>query len=218
MKIDFAGHQLVLHHGGVMFWPQESLLVVSDLHLEKGSHYAGRGYFLPPYDSQETLERLHTLCRFFGGRRLLILGDGFHDHRGYQRLSPGARAMFEDLKRYDPIWITGNHDAEFMPQGFAIHDTYESHGLFFRHQAQPGATAEISGHFHPKRDILHKGALLSRRCFIEDGRKLMMPAFGAYAGGLRIDDPAIASLFRAEATRSYLMGSHRLFALSSARV
>lgn len=212
MKIDFAGQELVLHHGGVLFWPRKSLLVVSDLHLEKGSHFARRGYFLPPYDSDETLTRLHELCRLFAPRRLLILGDGFHDEQGYARLGARERALFTELTHYDPIWIIGNHDAAFMPQGFAIFETYESHGLTFRHQAEEGMSAEISGHFHPKRAIQHKGAMLSRRCFIEDGRKLIMPAFGAYTGGLFVDDPALRCHFTAP-PRTFVMGTQRMFAL-----
>lgn len=212
MKIIFSEHELVLHHAGVLLWPAEEMLVVSDLHLEKGSHFAKRGYFLPPYDSLETLQRLIRICEASACKRVLILGDCFHDNAGYERMGTEEKNLFHTLHDYDPIWIRGNHDAEFIPDNFEVYDEYESQGLTFRHETKTDATAEISGHFHPKLDVQHKGALISRRCFIEDGEKLILPAFGAYTGGLSVKDPVIRSRFAAR-PRAYVMGENRLFSV-----
>jgi len=118
MKINVNGEEIILHHSGVAFWPKHKMLIVSDLHLEKGSHFAMRGFFLPPYDSTETLDRLRVVCDEFDTQRLIILGDCFHDDGGFDRLPSAAREAFNGLLRYDPIWIKGNHDGDFVPPGF----------------------------------------------------------------------------------------------------
>lgn len=210
MKITFGNHEFLLHPSGVLYWPDQSLLIVSDLHLEKGSHFAQRGFFLPPYDSVETLEKLHTVIGALSPRQILLLGDCFHDAHGYARLRAKERALFDGLLEYHPVWITGNHDGDFVPEGFAAHDGYTLDSITFRHEATADGHCEISGHFHPKTEIHHKGAIITRPCFIEDGRKMILPAFGAYTGGLSVEDPAVATLMQRE-KRLYVLGENRVY-------
>lgn len=214
MKITFGNHDFLLHPSGVLFWPAESLLIVSDLHLEKGSHFAGRGYFLPPYDSHETLVRLYQACAALEPRQILLLGDCFHDPQGHDRLPEAERGLFEQLKIYDPIWVVGNHDAGCVVAGFSMQQSHERSGIVFRHEAEKGISnaPEISGHYHPKVDVQHKGAIISRRCFIEDGRRLILPSFGSYTGGLSVTNPSIKGLFTEP--RIYALGEKRLYRLS----
>lgn len=216
MKLFFGGSVFELHPAGVLLGPAQDMLIVSDLHLEKGSHFARRGFFLPPYDSRDTLERLLGLCESTNAKRLLILGDGFHDAQGFDRLGDKDRALFAELTHFNPVWIIGNHDKEFVPAGFEVREDWQEGFIMFRHQADPAASAfEISGHYHPKADIQYKGERFSRDCFIEDGRKLILPAFGAYTGGLSVSDPAIRSLFGAE-FMMHLVGNSKIISLSSA--
>lgn len=210
MKITFAGHNFLLHPSGTLFWPEQSLLVVSDVHLEKGSHFAERGFFLPPYDSHETLERLHKTLLELSPKRLLILGDCFHDKKGHARLPKKERALFDELLSYSPIWIVGNHDGDFVPEGFDAYETFELGGISFRHEAAKDSGPEISGHFHPKIDLVHKGAFISRPCFVEDGVKMILPSFGAYTGGLSIGHKSIAQHFKTP-PRTYIKGRDRIY-------
>jgi uncharacterized protein len=210
MKIDFAGHELMLCPSGMVFWPVYRLGIVSDLHLEKGSHFAKRGFFLPPYDSQETLQRLLTTCKKHDVQRIILLGDCFHDAQGHDRLSDQAKTLFTQLDTYQPIWIKGNHDKHFVPERFPAFSEYKLENIIFRHQAVPGAINEMSGHFHPKVEITHKGSFLQRDCFIMDKYKLILPAFGAYTGGLSVTNEAIRSLFT-DYTQVYALGKNRVF-------
>lgn len=210
MKIGFGGHDFILHPSGVLFWPEESLLIVADLHLEKSSHFAGRGYFLPPYDSLETLRRLQEAIKDVSARQILILGDCFHDGGGFSRLPEDARTLFDDLRAHDPVWINGNHDGDFVPEGMEGHDVYERRGIAFRHEATTENGFEISGHFHPKAEIRHKGAIISRPCFIENGRKMILPSFGAYTGGLPVTHPSIVKVM-GENTRLYIKGERKIY-------
>jgi DNA ligase-associated metallophosphoesterase len=195
MKITFAHHILHLNSSGTLYWPDKSMLIVSDLHLEKGSHFAKRGYFLPPYDSLETLNRLKKDIVSINPANILILGDTFHDQDGYERLPENEKNIFNGLKKLNPIWITGNHDGDFVPSGFADYKSITMDGITFNHQADLSAEFEVSGHYHPKIDIIHKKSRISRPCFIEDGNKMILPSFGAYTGGLSIANKSIASLF-----------------------
>ena len=130
----------------------------------------------------------------------------------HPRLMPADLALFETLHAYDPIWVRGNHDGDFVPPGFTAHDEIVIDTITFRHEAGQPDRFEISGHYHPKADITHKGARLSRRAFIHDAVRMIMPAFGSYAGGLSVTDQAIAGLFP-KGYRLHVLGTSKVFAL-----
>ena len=111
--VDVAGVTLVADLSGALFWEEQGLLVVSDLHLEKGSSFATRGVLLPPYDTVATLGRLAAVIARHDPRRVIALGDSFHDRDAHQRLSGTDRDALAAMQaRRDWIWITGNHDPE----------------------------------------------------------------------------------------------------------
>jgi hypothetical protein len=216
-----GGERLMLDPGGVLAWPARRLLAVADLHLEKGSHFAatGRG-LLPPYDTRETLDRLRHALKRWRPSRLVALGDSFHDATGSSRLPAAEAALLRHmLEGIEVVWVLGNHDP-VPPAGLpgtAAEDWAEG-AVIFRHQARPGPVpgVEISGHFHPKATMPTRAGGITRPCFVADARRVMLPAFGAYTGGLDAADPAIASLFPRGA-RAFLLGRERLFSTALAR-
>jgi len=213
--IHLAGERLMLDPAGALHWPATSTLVVSDLHLEKGSSYARHGQFLPPWDTHATLDRLTLLLRRYQPRAVVALGDSFHDTEGSSRLPSGELARLRSMtEAHRFIWVQGNHDPT-PPTGVGGEwvEALTTITLTFRHQATPGAQAEISGHHHPKATIPARGTLLSRPCFVADSRRLMLPAFGAYTGGLDVRDPAISRLFP-RGGRAFLLGRDRLFSFA----
>jgi uncharacterized protein len=214
--IHMAGERLMLDPMGALFWPETKLLAVSDLHLEKGSSEARKGNLLPPWDTQATLDRLALLLRRWKPATVVTLGDSFHDPEAAARLPPAELArlkMMTDAHRF--VWVLGNHDPH-PPNGIGgqFVEALATHPLMFRHQADPRAQAgEIVGHHHPKASIPARGEQVSRPCFVTDTRRLMMPAFGAYTGGLDVRDPAIARLFP-RGGRVFLLGRERLFSFT----
>jgi uncharacterized protein len=215
--VHMGGERLMLDPAGVLFWPSRRLLCVSDLHLEKGSHFAAAGgRFVPPYDTRDTLARLRLALHRWRPARLVLLGDSFHDSRGALRLAPeDAAALRRLLDGVEAVWVLGNHDPEPLHgvPGTSLSEWRD--GQFaFRHQALPGAVAgiEVSGHFHPKATMPTRCGGVSRPCFVADARRLVMPAFGAYTGGLDAGDPAVSSLFPRGA-RAFLLGRERLYAM-----
>ena len=208
VPFSFAGEDLVLTEGRAVYWPRERALLVADLHLEKGSFFAQHGQPVPPYDSRETLERVALAIRETGARRVITLGDNFHDSRGATRLEPHACGMLEALTRtVDWVWITGNHDigndgniAEARCGGTLVEEL-EISGLVLRHQAKKGETRpELSGHFHPRIQLTVRHRRIVRPCAVvsanenADGSRsgrMILPAFGALTAGMSAADPAI---------------------------
>ena len=210
--IHLAGERLMLDPAGFAAWPAQRLLAFADLHLEKGSAFAARGRLVPPYDTKETLERLALALRRWKPARLVLLGDSFHDAAGCARLAPAdCAALLRMLDGREVVWVLGNHDPvapEGLP-GIAVEE-WRLGPLTFRHIARPGAAGELSGHFHPKATAPTRAGGVTRPCFLADPRRLLLPAFGAYTGGLDIADPAIAGLFP-RGGRAFLLGRERLF-------
>ncbi|SFH96271.1 ligase-associated DNA damage response endonuclease PdeM [Methylobacterium brachiatum] len=216
-----AGETLMLDLCGGVWMPEHRTLIVSDLHLEKGSSYAARtGQFLPPYDTRETLACLHEAVTRHDPARVVALGDSFHDDRGPERMEPGDRAMVAALQEgRDWVWIAGNHDAAVSEGvGGRYADALTLGGLVLRHEpsAEP-VIGEIAGHLHPCGKVAMRGRAVRRRCFVTDGTRLVMPAFGAYAGGLNVRDRAIEGLFPNGFT-AHLLGDGRVFAIGRAQL
>ncbi|HEY3916629.1 MAG TPA: ligase-associated DNA damage response endonuclease PdeM [Stellaceae bacterium] len=199
-RLVLHGIELFAEPSGALWWPAAATLVVADLHLEKGTSYARRGVLLPPYDTRTTLGRL---VQAIGPRvrRIICLGDSFHDDDGPARLSPTDALLLQRLTAcHDWIWVTGNHDPALPPAlgGRVVTGELQLDGLVLRHEAEKDGSGEVSGHYHPKSHIDIRGRRLSGACFIHDERRIVLPAFGAYAGGLHIESEPIRALFPAD--------------------
>lgn len=218
--INVAGTTLVADPAGALYWSDERLLVVADLHLEKGSAFAERGVLLPPYDTATTLARLARLIEHYAPQIVIALGDSFHDDRGPLRMSDLDRIKLKGLQRgRDWVWIAGNHDPDLPDDlGGRFADTLACGPLTFRHEPSENASGgEIAGHLHPVARITQRGRAVSRRCFASDGRRVVMPAFGAYTGGLNVRDRAIFGLFGALGFTAHMLGAQRLYAVAAER-
>ncbi len=205
---------------GALYWPEESLLAVADLHFEKGSSYAARGMLLPPYDTAATLAALERAIAHYEPRTVVTLGDSFHDNGGPSRLTPSDRATLAALQRgRDWIWIAGNHDSDTAhiarEIGGVFAHTLSIGPLTFRHIPE-GGDGEIAGHLHPSARISWRGHSIVRRCFAADAVRMVMPAFGAYTGGLSIRDRAFAAIFGTTDFMAHMLGGRRLYAFSAA--
>ena len=199
---------------GGLWWADERLLAVADLHLEKGSSFARRGRMLPPYDTGETLARLARLVERLQPKVVIALGDSFHDDDGATRLTVRDRTTLDGLQAgRDWIWISGNHDPD-LPASLAgmRADALAIGRLTFRHEPASGQTeGEIAGHLHPAARVIGRGKSVRRRCFAGDGYRLILPAIGAYAGGLDVLDQSFAGLFRKESFRAFVLGEDAVY-------
>ncbi len=196
----FHGAQLSALPSGALHWPDEDLLVVSDLHLGKAARQSAQGGAqLPPYEAQETLTRLEADLAASGARRVICLGDSFDTLEiaaGFPE-AEGARITAMQAGR-DWTWIEGNHDPGPLELGGTHLREARIGPLTFRHIAS-GDSAEVSGHYHPKARLIARGRSLIRPCFLMDSQKLVMPSYGSFTGGLRTDSPTLSALMGEDA-------------------
>lgn len=219
-EITIGGTAVIADLSGALYWADEGLLAVADLHFEKGSAFALHGMLLPPYDTASTIERLAWIIAYYDPRIVVALGDNFHDGDGATRLRPEDRAALYSLQQgRDWMWITGNHDPKpVIGVGGEFAETVACGNIHFRHQpSADGVASEIAGHLHPSARIRQRGRTLTRRCFAASDRRLILPAFGAYAGGLNIRHSAFARVFGGFEFTAHLIGDRSIFALPAAR-
>jgi DNA ligase-associated metallophosphoesterase len=172
---------------------------------------------LPPYDTVATLGRLAAVIAHYDPRTVIALGDSFHDRDAHERLSEPDREALSALQaRRDWIWIAGNHDPALPSDlGGAVAGEVAIGDIVFRHEPT-GVAGEIAGHLHPKARVSTRGRSMERRCFASDGERAVMPAFGAYAGGLSIRDRAFAKIFAADFI-AHVLGDSRMHAIAASR-
>jgi DNA ligase-associated metallophosphoesterase len=194
VPLSFADHDFFASPEGALHWPAQQALMVADLHLEKASWFAEGGQLLPPYDSLATLQALEREIGRTGATRLYCLGDSFHDRFGCDRLASEARNLLTSLtSQLEWIWIVGNHDAGFIGHcGGRIEQQCVVGSIVLRHEAvEDEPRPEMSGHYHPKFRLSLRGRSVSRRCFVASATKLILPAYGAFTGGLDAAHPEI---------------------------
>jgi DNA ligase-associated metallophosphoesterase len=215
LRIGLAGAEALCRPAGALWLEAWGALVVADLHLEKGSSFAARGQMLPPYDTRDTLSRLEAEVAALAPRVLIFLGDTFHDRGAQTRLAPDDLQRLRTLAMGRAIvWVLGNHDADGprdLPGEAVPHLALGR--LTLVHEPATGlAFAEVAGHLHPCACVRSRGASVRRRCFVTDGERLILPAFGAYAGGLNIRDAAFTRLMSRRPLAAVL-GAERVHAV-----
>ncbi len=209
-----AGERLTCDWAGCVYWADKETLIVSDLHLEKGSSHASRGMLVPPYDTAATLSRLAQRVAHWNPQRIISLGDSFHDTTAFLRLGQRDHdALSHLMKGREWVWICGNHDPSppHTLGGIGAREMLVG-GLTFRHEPLAGErSGEIAGHLHPSGKIIRRSKHVRRPCFVTDGTRMILPSFGAYTGGLNIRDSAFSGLFNQDRLSAILLGRGRVF-------
>lgn len=216
-EAEVNGERLVCDPTGALYVPAHRLLVVSDLHLEKGAAFARRGMMLPPYDTASTLALLAGVIARYEPSHVVSLGDSFHDTHGAAYMpAPFRQQLLALMSGRDWTWITGNHDPE-PPASVGGRTLGVAHvaGLHFRHEPAVAAGAgEIAGHLHPVAKVASRGRTVRSACFATDGRRMIMPSFGVTTGGMNVLGHAFAGMFAAERGRAYVVGLSGIFPIS----
>ena len=218
LPITLGDQTLFAHASGVLYWQEQKTLIVSDLHLEKGSSFATKQVFLPPYDTAATLDQLSRLMKTFKPQRVIALGDSFHDSDAPDRLSTKNQLILTTLvSGAEWIWISGNHDPDLPDHlGGRVMDEIVLGGITFRHEpTENPRTTEIAAHLHPCARIRGRGRTIRSRCFVASSARLIMPAFGAFTGGLNVRDAAFDGLFPGGQYHAYMLGSKKLYPIAN---
>ncbi len=217
-RLSICGKAFIADQSGALYWPAEDALIVADMHLEKGSSFAARGQMLPPYDTRQTLITLAETIDRYDATTIIALGDSFHDADGPSRIMPQDREILEIIQADRQwFWIVGNHDP-VLPEslGGTVLDALVISGLTLRHEPFAGpVTHEIAGHLHPAAKVSLYGHMIRRPSFVGNGRRLVLPAFGALTGGLNVLDAAFHPLFGLDGYSVWMMGHEGLYPVAT---
>lgn len=220
--IAVSGKAFVADMSGALYWPAKKMLIVGDLHLGKGTAFAARGtQMLPPYDTRDTLLRLVRAIDAYDVETVVALGDSFHDAGSFELMDGDDRKILNVLQaERNWIWVSGNHDPEIAEQaGGSRVDVLEIGGLVLCHEPRLGPiTHEIAGHLHPAAKVSLYGHSIRRPCFIGNSRRLILPAFGSYTGGLNVLDQAFEPLFGHDGFSVWLLGDDGLYPVATRRL
>jgi DNA ligase-associated metallophosphoesterase len=200
-QFTLAGAELEARGSGALYWADQNLLCVSDLRLGTSGRASWHGGAdLPPYETQDTLSRLDAELAATQADTVICLGGSFGDHATTHSLPEKDRLWIARLqagRRW--VWIEGTHPPGPVDLGGTRLAELPLHPLSFRHIAQPGQSGELSGHYHPKARLPTKGGSITRPCFLIDGERVILPAFGVDSGGLSADHASLTALMRPEA-------------------
>jgi uncharacterized protein len=195
-EFSFHNANLTALPSGALWWAKAGLLCVSDLHFGKSSRIARKGgTLLPPFENADTLARLEKDILTRNPQTIICLGDSFDDLAAFEEMEVEDHNWLTCLMAGRKwIWIEGNHDPGPVDIGGTHVGSFRAGPLTFRHIADPDEMGEVSGHFHPKSRLIAKGRSISRPCFLIDERRIILPAYGSYTGGLRSDAPVLNEL------------------------
>ncbi len=199
---------------GALYWPEQKTLIVADLHLEKAPAKAGKGRLLPPYDTRSTLRWLAGVMDSYDPDRVIVLGDSLHDEAAAKRMPRADRKKLSILLQgREWYWVTGIYDPD-MPDwlGGIVCPALTIESIKFRHEPSSGPkTHEVAGHLHPAARLIRHGASVRRKCFISNDARMVIPAFGVYAGGLNVLDKTFAGLFQNGDFHVWMLGKKDVY-------
>ncbi len=216
-EIKFGGTDIELDGEGFLWLPHKKILVVSDIHFEKSTFFSKFGTFLPPYDTLNDLQRLYDKINFYRPDKFIALGDSFHDLKAFERMKSEEKSLLNNIINSvgEWVWITGNHDEVIEGVNGKYHDEYFAENINFTHIAQPEYEGfEISGHYHPKVKVNISGHTISAPCFLISGKKIIMPSFGSFTGGLFINHAELLQLIPEEERNIFAIKQGRVFPIS----
>lgn len=207
LEFFFGPARMTAFGTGALYWADQQLLCVSDLHFGKSERLARRGgSLLPPYETRATLERMDNDLERTQAKVVICLGDSFDDLAAADEMEEECRLWLSRLmagRRW--IWIAGNHDPGPVEIAGSHLAEFGIEGLVFRHEGG-GSGFEVSGHFHPKASLAGRGSV---PCFLIGKNRMILPAYGTYTGGLRVDDPVFDPVIGPNA-RAILTGERPL--------
>lgn len=238
IAVNFAGHRVLLDAAGVLVWPQHSVLIFSDLHLEKGSFLSQFAHPLPRFDTQDTLRRMRLSMLRYQCEHIVCLGDSLHDGNAAKRMQTDDLDALNTLVNSvdNWTWVLGNHDPDIPDEIIGKRlPSLQLHNVLLVHEPQAltrsdlpmrnndisatdetvsqAPSAQIVGHYHPKSSVNLTNRRVSGKSFICSPTTLLMPAFGKYTGGLDVTDSAFDEVFARKDANVYFTYQQKIYML-----
>ena len=218
ITINFNNHKFQISKEGILFWFDKQIAIIADLHLEKGSSFGPSGQFLPPYDSEETLNKIFKTIKNHKIKTIILLGDTFHDKNAFDRMSEKVFILFKSLiEKYEVIFILGNHESKFEIGRINFLNEYVIDDIHFIHQALPTSIFQISGHFHPVASVKSSIKKITAKCLLHTNNHIILPSFGQYTGGLNINNPVFKPFVNND-SKIYMLTKKSIYKFTSKEV
>ena len=197
----FANKKFSLFANGELYWPGKKTLIISDLHLEKGSFFTESNQYIPPFDTIETLRQLLNFINNHPVEKVIFLGDLVHDKLAFKRMTVKSKELFfKILENIDCTLTVGNHDSiSFLEDiGLTLTNQVIIDGICFSHYPSIDQSFSVFGHYHPKVKLIINSRGIWVACFVLNKERILMPSYGYYTGGLSIKSAQIQELFNAQ--------------------
>ena len=187
-RVLLCGKSFIADATGALYWPAEKTLIVSDLHLEKGSYLTDEGVVLPPYDTASVFEKLEEALDRYDPVRVIALGDSFCTDSEARLSAHDADWLYDLMEDRDWVWVC-EPDQQDIPECYggtvAPHVTHG--GIKFRYEpVRAPVSHEIAGRMHPVAQISEYGHVTRGRCFVSNGMRLILPSMGKYSAGANV--------------------------------
>ncbi|MDC8829889.1 ligase-associated DNA damage response endonuclease PdeM [Alteromonas gilva] len=221
LPLRFCQSLWLIDSRAALYWPEQDCLLVGDLHFEKGSYLSQYASPVPRYDSRATLEVLKTLLATYQPKRVICLGDSFHDQGAFERLIEDdvkqLQSLIDSVSEW--LWVEGNHDPD-IPAAIGgkvvphlMLTTQTGVGITCQHIPDNRDEPKIVGHYHPKGRFIAPPRRFNGKCLVTTDKLMLMPALGQYTGGLRIDDEVLTALAPKTQRQCYLLCEGRVVLL-----
>jgi len=185
LDIRIHGNHFVLHASGAVFWKEKNMLLISDVHLGKVSHFRKHGIALPQHAFSGNFDRLTAVADFFQAEIICFLGDLFHSKLNKEW------DVFADWVNRRPenfLLIIGNHDIlkpeKYESVGMAIASELKVGPFLFTHEPEErDSYFTFCGHIHPGVTLRGAGRqVMDLPCFFRSENQMILPAFGEFTG------------------------------------
>jgi DNA ligase-associated metallophosphoesterase len=203
-SFSFLDQNLLLLPEKAIFWEDQQILIVADIHLGKVGHFRKAGIAIPKKMEQDDLAELSDLIHRYSPKTILLLGDLFHSelNNDWDWLVLW-RSLFTNLRM---ILVLGNHDVLnktlYSDLRFELFEHFDAGPFRFSHEPlekkflPKAGLYVVSGHIHP--GVVLKGAgrqMLTLPCFHFGKRQAIMPAFGKFTGKVRMKNSKEDQIF-----------------------
>ena len=185
ITIQIKSNTFILHPSGALFWEDKNVLLISDVHLGKVSHFRKHGVAIPENSVSKNFMRLTEVVDYFDPEKVLFLGDLFHSSKNSEW---HLFVEWSDCCVAEIILIAGNHDIiaqeNYDKIGVKIFQELETDGfLLTHHPTEKEGLFNFSGHIHPGIQLRGFGGHhLKLPCFFQRQNQMILPAFGEFTG------------------------------------
>jgi uncharacterized protein len=216
-----CGQQLIADNSGALFWPGEQALLVADPSLGSGVNGAlagANGASGPGASARQTLINLAAAMDRYEPATVIVLGDCLHADGVAAGMTADDLEVLRILQEDRTwIWVTGHAHRPAPPQlGGSTCAELTMAGIALRPRPTPGlATHEIAASMRPEAHISIHGYSLRRACFVGNRQRLLMPAFGATAGGVNVLSEPFRPLFGAGGMAVWMLGQEGLYPVAT---